>query len=239
MLASDLGLIEYDSCFALQRRIADLKISGAWSDVLLTARHDPTITFGTRGGACDLLVSEARLAELGVRTRVSDRGGRATYHGPGQLVVYPVVTLRALGVSVRSYVEGLEDTILRTLDALGVKAFRAKGKVGVWVSPDEKIASIGARVRRGVAYHGFSLNVDMDMDPSALVICCGAPDARMVSVNQILARPVEMARVRELAVESFAQVFSVSLTPVSAPELFRALGQSAAAEAIESDPSAI
>ena len=140
-----------------------------------------------------------------------DRGGEATFHGPGQLVCYPIVDLKALGLSARKYVQGLEETIINTLADFNVKGFTQPKKVGVWTSATDKIVSIGVRIQRRVTSHGFSLNVDLQIDPCELIVSCGMPDARMVSLNKLVRHPVTLASVRNAVASSFAHSFGVSL----------------------------
>lgn len=215
MLLIDLDLIEYSQCLDIQRRIVENKIHAGGPDVLLILEHPSTVTLGVRGKASDLLISPEALAERGVALHHVDRGGEATFHGPGQVVCYPILDLKALGLSARKYVQGLEETIINTLAGFGVRGFRQAKKVGVWTSPTEKIASIGVRIQRRVTYHGFSVNVDLQIDPCELIVSCGIPDARMVSLNQIVPRPVSVEAARKAVARSFAKAFGVTLEPGS------------------------
>jgi lipoate-protein ligase B len=211
MLLIELGLIEYSQGLNIQKTIVEHKIAKRGPDVLLILEHPPTVTLGVRGKPSDLLISPEVLRERGVALYRSDRGGEATFHGPGQLVCYPIMDLRALGLSARKYVQFLENTIINTLASFDVKGFTQPRKVGVWTSPTDKIASIGVRIQRRITSHGFSLNVDLQMDPCELIISCGMPDARMVSINQIVPRPATVKAVRKAVTSSFAEVFSVNL----------------------------
>ncbi len=215
MILIELDLIEYAQCLDIQKRIVRRKLLEGGPDVLLILEHPPTVTLGVRGKASDLLISPAEMSERGVAVHNVDRGGEATFHGPGQVVCYPIVDLKALGLSARRYVQGLEDTIINTLASFGLNASSRSGKVGVWTSPTDKIASIGVRIQRRVTYHGFSLNVDLNLDPCELIVSCGMPDARMVSLNQLVPRPVTVDSVRKAVARSFADVFGVKLEPGS------------------------
>ncbi|MGO9570294.1 MAG: lipoyl(octanoyl) transferase LipB, partial [Desulfomonilaceae bacterium] len=211
MLLIELDLIEYAQCLDIQKRIVQRKILEGGPDVLLTLEHPPTVTLGVRGKTTDLLISAKELGKRGVAVHHVDRGGEATFHGPGQVVCYPIVSLKALGLSARRYVQGLEETIIKTLADFDVRGFGQPRKVGVWTSPTDKIASIGVRIQRRITSHGFSLNVDLQMNPCELIVSCGMPDARMVSLNQLVPRPVTVASVRKAVSRSFADVFDVNL----------------------------
>jgi lipoyl(octanoyl) transferase len=215
MILIELDLIEYSEALEIQKTLVQNKILEGGPDVLLILEHPPTVTLGVRGKASDLLISTEALAERGVALHRSDRGGEATFHGPGQMVCYPIVDLKALGLSARRYVQGLEETIIDTLAGFHVKGFSQSRKVGVWTSPTDKIASIGVRIQRRITSHGFSLNVDLQMNPCDLIVSCGMPDARMVSLNQLVPRPVAVESVRKAVARSFAKVFGVNLEPGS------------------------
>jgi lipoate-protein ligase B len=215
MLLIELDLIEYAQCLEIQKRIVRRRILEGGPDVLLILEHPPTVTLGVRGKASDLLISPEEMSKRGVAVHHVDRGGEATFHGPGQIVCYPIVDLKALGLSARKYVQGLEETIINTLASFEVKAFSQPKKVGVWTSATDKIASIGVRIQRRITSHGFSLNVGLQMNPCELIVSCGMPDARMVSLNQLVPRPVTVDSVRQAVARSFAKVFGVNLEPGS------------------------
>jgi len=191
----------------IQRKIVQRKISGRSPDVLLLLEHPPTITLGKTGAESDLLIPAEDLESSGIALHSVDRGGEATYHGPGQIVGYPIMDLKSAGLSIREYVYQLEETLIVALAEFGVRGFRRAGKVGVWTDTRDKIGSIGVRVRRGVTYHGFSLNVDLSIDPGPLMVSCGMPDIRMVSLNNLLDHPVETRSVMDSVARSFARVF--------------------------------
>jgi lipoate-protein ligase B len=211
MILIELDLIEYAQCLDIQKRIVRRKILEAGPDILLILEHPSAVTLGVRGKASDLLISPEQMSERGVAVHHVDRGGEATFHGPGQVVCYPIVDLKALGLSARRYVQALEETIIKTLADFDVRGFSQPKKVGVWTSPLDKIASIGVRIQRRVTYHGFSLNVDLNLDPCELIVSCGMPDTRMVSLNQLVPRPVTVDSVRKAVARAFAEVFGVNL----------------------------
>jgi len=220
MLLIELPVIDYDEAYNLQKDILENKLSKGSPDVLLLLEHPPTITLGIRGKISDLLVREECLTQKGIEIYFSDRGGEATFHGPGQLVCYPIINLKQLGISVKDYVNRLERTIITALDLFGVKAYRRNGKIGVWTGPDHKIASIGIRISRRIAYHGFSLNIALEHNPSDFMISCGMPDARMISLNDLSGTGISMGSAKEAIADSFAKVFGVNLEPCSLDEFF-------------------
>jgi lipoate-protein ligase B len=224
MLLLDLPTIGYRDALDLQRRVVRAKIRSRGPDVLLLLEHPPTVTLGTRGSLSDLRVSEHELTDRGVSLFRVERGGAATYHGPGQLVCYPIMDLKSRSLRLRDYVFKLEETIIRTLKSFDVDANRDPRAPGVWTGPGEKIGSLGVRITRRVTFHGFSLNVDLVGDPGDLIVTCAMPEVRMVSLSGVLGRSVDMASVREKAVESFAEVFGVTLRSCSPAELTRILG---------------
>jgi lipoate-protein ligase B len=161
------------------------------------------------------LISPEELADRGVTVHHVDRGGEATYHGPGQLVCYPIVDLRARGCSVRGYVSLLEETIIASLAVFGVTGFRRRGTAGIWTGVSDKIASIGVRIQKRVTSHGLSINVAMPLDPGELIISCGMTGIRIVNLNQLVEVPVSIQAVRQAVAKSFARVFNVTLVPCS------------------------
>lgn len=221
MLLIELTRTDYPKALEIQRRLVERKISEGGPDMLLVLEHPPTVTLGTRGDESDLLVSEDALARHGIGLYRVDRGGEATYHGPGQLVSYPIVDLKPRRLSVRDYIWTLEEVIIRCLAGFGLKSFRQPGKAGVWIGPVEKIASIGVRIQRRVTYHGFSVNVDLEVDPCEFIISCGMPNVRVVSLNQLVNPPVDADEFRDAMVASFSRVFAVSLQRSSLEEAMK------------------
>jgi len=213
-LLLELTECDYLQAIEIQRSMVAKKISTGGPDVLILLEHPPTVTLGTRGRESHLLMSREELAHRGVAVHVVDRGGEATYHGPGQLVCYPIVDLRSRGCSIRDYVSLLEETIIGALALFGVTAFRRPGRAGVWTGMTDKIASVGVRVRQRVTSHGFSLNVAMTVDPGELIISCGMSEIRMVNLNELVEVPVTMEAVRAAVTQSFAGVFQATLVPL-------------------------
>ncbi len=211
MLLIDLESTEYLRFIEIQKKIIKRKITAGFDDVLLLMEHPPTVTLGLRGNLSNLRIEQDQLTKLGISLYFADRGGEATYHGPGQLVGYPLMDLKKLNISVKNYIFNLEETILIALQKLGLRAFRHKGKPGVWTGDQDKIASIGVRIQRRITSHGFSLNVDLKKDPTLFITCCGDPGIRMVSLNQLLTAPVPAGRLRQIISDSFSEVFKINL----------------------------
>jgi lipoate-protein ligase B len=218
MLVVQLGRMNYVDALRLQTTLSDGKIRGFRPDVLLSVEHPATITLGRRGLRSDVLISPEEAERLGIEIHTTDRGGLATYHGPGQLVCYPIMDLRARSMTVTVYVHALESVILCALERLGLNGMRIRGKPGIWVSPTAKIASIGVNIRRRVTSHGFSLNVKLAHDPSKFIVNCGMADIRMTDIAS-QAGPVEMTEVTRHVVTSFGHVFDEPVIPMRLEEL--------------------
>jgi lipoyl(octanoyl) transferase len=180
----------------------------------LLLEHPHVLTLGVRkgGGRANIIASPERLADLGVAVYEAGRGGDVTYHGPGQLVGYPIIDLRPDRQDVHQYVRDLEEVLIRTCDDFGIRAERLAGFTGAWVAhPErglEKIAAIGVRIARWVTSHGFAFNVSTELDFFRLIVPCGISDRGVTSLVRQLGRPVEMRAVRESIVHQFANVFS-------------------------------
>ena len=215
ILLVELPLTDYDTSLEIQNSIVERKILHGGDDVLLLLEHPPTVTLGTRGNDADLVATEECLASLGVSVYPVHRGGGATYHGPGQIVCYPIVDLRRLGLRIRDYVHGLEETVIRTLHLFGVTGLRQSKMPGVWIDTSHKIASVGVRIKRSVTSHGLSLNVNMTVDPTELIVVCGMPGVRMVNLAELVTLPVDIPRVRDRLARSFGEVFGISLERAS------------------------
>jgi len=182
-----LGRLSYDEAFVLQERIRDAVIAKQRGPTLLLLEHDPVLTFGRRGESGDLKQSLAQLETQGIAVRQTARGGRATYHGPGQLVGYPIVRLRSVAASVPSYVCALEEGIIQALAALGIHGERIDGQPGVWIG-ENKIASVGIAVTHGVAWHGFAINIQDKLEGFDAVRPCGL-DIKMTSIAHEVRKP--------------------------------------------------
>ena len=208
-----LGVMQYQSALDLQRRLHALVVTNELPDLLLLLEHPHVYTLGRRGQQSDILVPGDTLERLGVGTYASDRGGETTYHGPGQLVGYPIVNLRRLGIGVRKYVETLEYTLIRALSGCGIAANSDGKPTGVWVE-DRKIAAIGVRVSRSVTMHGFALNVCPDLSFFENIIPCGMPDVRVTSIACELGRSLAVMEVLEVVARSFGREFGMAVEDI-------------------------
>lgn len=230
-----LGEMDYGQAWALQKRLADEIGDGKRPPTLLLLEHTPTFTFGRRGKASNLLWDQAELSRRGIQTHWVDRGGDITYHGPGQLVGYPLLPLQPGGLAAGGlpagrlpqadylgYLRGLERMLTQTLGQMGVSGRTIEGRTGVWVDmPDTsptnpakiaKIAAIGVKVNaKGVSLHGFALNVDPDMEPWQGIIPCGIEDCRVTCLAELVSPCPDMQEVRNQLVKAFCQVFNYDL----------------------------
>jgi lipoate-protein ligase B len=210
----------YERALRLQLRISEAKKRGFAGDVLLLLEHPPTITLGRNGTWTHLLVPEETLAARGVVRCEVDRGGDITYHGPGQLVGYPILALRNHERDVRRYMRNLEELILRVLSSYGIGAARRDGLTGVWTDGG-KIAALGVHISRWITRHGFALNVNTDLAFFDLIVPCGVSGARVASMASLLQQPIEVEDVAHKVIPSFGAVFERSMTILSEEDLWR------------------
>lgn len=233
-LLLSFGPVEYGRALELQHGLVALRQADEIPDTLVLLEHPPVITIGKSGQAANLLVPEAELARRGIAVRRIERGGDVTYHGPGQLVGYPVFRLRQGIAGVRAFVEGVERALVAALGRLGVGAGLRPGLIGVWVA-DRKIASLGVAVRHAVTFHGFALNVTTDLDAFRLINPCGMPDVTMTSVGR---EGGNAAGVRSAVVRGFESEFELDLRPAAGqshlPRSFTSLTNGLSAAAIDS-----
>jgi lipoyl(octanoyl) transferase len=208
----NLDLVTYENGMRLQQKLVEMRQGEAIPDQLLLLEHPPVITLGRGGDARNLIAPPASLAAARVRFFETTRGGDITYHGPGQLVGYPIVHLGEGKRDVRKYVTKLEEVLIRTVAAYGITAERAEGKRGIWVGND-KIAAIGVRIARWVTSHGFALNVTTNLDHFRLITPCGLHGTGVTSIARLLGRDVPMNDVRAVIAATFADVFERELVP--------------------------
>lgn len=220
LAVASLGVVPYDRALDLQERLVDARARGG-EDTLLLLEHPPVYTLG-RGADTAFLGAAAGGAVPVVRT---SRGGQVTYHGPGQLVAYPVVDLRGHRCDVRWYVRRLEDVVIRSLEAFGITGERVDGAPGVWVA-GAKIASIGIAVRRWITWHGVALNVDVDLTPFTRIVPCGLAGVRMTSLARE-GRSVDRAAVGEVLARAFASVFGYDVVVPYEPTFVHSLAGAA------------
>ena len=211
-----LGLTPYGEAWDLQRALAGAVSQGAIPDTVLFLEHPPVVTLGRRTDEQEIHVPEGAEVEV-VET---DRGGKSTFHGPGQLVCYPILDLNRHGRDVKRYCRDLEEAVIRTLAAVGVEGERIEGLTGVWLtSPPRKIASIGVHISRWVTTHGYALNVDLDPAPfTQWITACGLEDAAFTTVARELGRPIGVDDIRPAAVQAFADVFGLTFEELPAED---------------------
>jgi lipoate-protein ligase B len=209
------GLTDYPEGLEMQRQAIAAVGEGRSPHVLVLLQHPPTYTLGVRGKAEHVLASEEALARIGARVYRVDRGGDVTFHGPGQIVGYPIFRLNAWGEGPLWYVRKLEAALIDVLAALGIAAGRVKGRPGVWVGA-AKVAAIGVRVSRGVTSHGFALNVSPDLSYFAHIVPCGLADATVTSVERLLGRPAPLRGVEDLVIDSLGRVFDLEMEEAEA-----------------------
>ena len=241
----DLGLIGYAHAYALQKRIVAARKSNAIGDVLLLCEHTAVITQGRNGKREHLLVSENVLRQRNVEFYETSRGGDITYHGPGQLVGYPILQLGAIRKDVVWYVRMLEEVMIRTSAEFGIKAVRESGKTGIWVQTDEKdlmqkiqssprgeerreiaaekLGAIGVHISRWVTSHGFAYNVSTDLRNFDLIVPCGIPGRKATSLEKLLGRAVSLSEIAPRIAEHFGEVFAVGMQKSTREELLEKL----------------
>ena len=203
-----LGLIPYADALALQRALVEDRRAGRVGDLLLFAEHPHVLTLGVRGdgGRSHILATADALARRGVEVHEAGRGGDVTYHGPGQVVGYPILDLKPDRCDVHRYVRDLEEVLIRTAGDFGIDAHRVEGLTGVWVG-QEKLAAIGVRIARWITSHGFAFNVSTNLDYFQLIIPCGIADRSVTSLERLLGRTVELADVEDRIASRFAEIF--------------------------------
>jgi lipoyl(octanoyl) transferase len=211
------GVVPYGEALALQRSIAARIAEGSSPDTILLLEHPPVITLGRRTDPGELHVPPGADVEI-VET---DRGGKSTYHAPGQLVCYPILDLTRHGQDVKRYCRDLEEALAQTLGAFALEGQRIDGLTGIWLTPPpRKIASIGVHISRWITTHGYALNVDLDPAPfTQWITACGLDDAAFTTMAEELGRPLDVAEVRPAAADALAGVFDLDLEEIPVEEL--------------------
>ncbi len=226
-------LVEYDTipyaeALTLQRRLVAARKRGALNDLLLLLEHPPVFTLGRNAHESNILAAPEFLQQLGIEVYRVERGGDVTYHGPKQLVGYPILDLRHFRQDVGWFVRSVEETLIRAIGDFGIQGRRIEKLVGVWVDlpsngtgphSEAKIVQIGARIEEWITYHGFALNVDPNMQHFDLIIPCGISDKAVTSMARLLKQPMNMRAVRDRVAVRFAEVFGAELTRLTPAEL--------------------
>ncbi len=214
----DLQLCPYGEAYSFQKEIHRLRAAGQLPDTLILVEHRPVYTVGRAGGFEHVRVSREYLQSRGVEIHEIDRGGSITYHGPGQLVGYPIMDLELLGRDLHRYLRQVEEVIIRAAMAFGIEACRFPPHTGVWVQK-KKIAAIGVGCRSWVTFHGFAFNVSTDLEYFSLIDPCGMKEYGVTSLSSLQGESVSMDEAKAVIVESFADVFDLSLEKVKAGEI--------------------
>ena len=217
---ADMGRTKYADAWEFQRQIFDLRHYGLVGDTLLVTEHDPVYTIGKGGDENHLLASEEELKNGGISLFRIDRGGDITYHGPGQLVGYPIIDLQDYKADLHWYLRSLEEVLILALEEFDIDGVREEGMTGVWVK-GEKIAAIGVKISRWITMHGFALNVNTDLSKFDRIIPCGIFHKGVTSMQRILERDIPMEEVRSVVRRAFASVFARNIVPMPWEELHR------------------
>jgi lipoyl(octanoyl) transferase len=212
-----LGLVPYQEAWELQRSVANAVSEGALPDTVLLLEHPPVVTLGRRTEPGELHIPQGAKVEI-VET---DRGGKSTYHGPGQLICYPIFDLTRHGQDVKKYCRDLEEALIRTMAPLGLEATRIEGLTGIWLErPPRKIASIGIHISKWISTHGYALNVDLDPAPfTDWITACGLEDAQFTTIARELGRSVAVDEVHPHALAALADVFNLDFNELPEREV--------------------
>ncbi|RLB18842.1 MAG: octanoyltransferase [Deltaproteobacteria bacterium] len=218
---AELGTQPYRPVLDLQHRLVEeLQKGELETDTVLLLEHEPVFTLGHNGGRENLTVSEKVLKQKGIEVVETERGGNITYHGPGQIIAYPIIRMNRLALGIPEYVEGLEEVMLRTSSDWGVRAERNSLNHGIWVGR-RKLGSVGIAIRRGISFHGIALNVNLSLEPFCWINPCGLSGVAMTSLEEEGAQNVDVALVREGIVRHLAAVFGIRTAPITLQVLER------------------
>jgi lipoate-protein ligase B len=219
----NLQMMEYRQAWDLQARLVMARKNNIIdSDILLLLEHPAVFTLGRRGGRENLIVSGEFLDKFGIPVIQIERGGNITYHGPGQLIAYPIVDLEVARLNVDTYVERLEETMIRTARNFDVQAHRNPLNRGIWVG-NNKMGSIGIALRKGVSFHGLALNVNLSLEPFTWINPCGLKNVGVTSIKKESRRDVTMQVVRHVFINHFQTVFEIELVPSTLQEITQAM----------------
>ena len=218
LLTIDLGRTRYADAWALQKKLFSARLAGRIPDVLLLTEHEPVYTLGKGSDANHLLANDAELRERGIDVFAIDRGGDVTYHGPGQLVGYPILDLNGYYLDIHRYLRDLEEVLIRTVSDFGITAGRSDGLTGVWANGD-KLAAIGVKVSRWTTMHGFALNVNTDLTYFDRIIPCGIFHKGVGSLRSVTGQEIVLSDVARSVTKNFESVFSVASHPTMLTEL--------------------
>ena len=207
-IVRDLGFLGYLEAWEIQKQVAEEVISGA-PDALLLVEHPPVLTLGASFHSENLLFTREQIEARGVQVHETDRGGDVTYHGPGQLVMYPIFDVSRHGKDLHQWLRDLEETQIQLLAGLGIEARRFAPHTGAWVG-EEKVAAIGVKIRKWVSLHGIALNCSNDLKEFGLIVPCGISNYGVTSVSQLLGRVFSVEEAKPLATRAFESVFGLN-----------------------------
>ena len=216
LITINLGRTRYADAWELQRKIFSARLAHRVPDVLLLTEHEPVYTLGKGADANHLLANDLELIEKEIDVFNIDRGGDVTFHGPGQLVGYPILDLNEYYLDIHRYLRDIEEVLIRTTKDFGVEAGRSAGYTGVWVKND-KIAAIGVKVSRWITMHGFALNVNTDLSYFERIIPCGIFHKGVTSIQALTGNEITMTEVEKSVIRNFESVFSAAPEPIAAP----------------------
>jgi len=202
----DLGRMAYEPCVAFQRELLEKVVTGSEPNVLVFVEHEPVLTLGSSFHETNLLLPILEYEARGIQIVRTDRGGDVTYHGPGQLVIYPIFNLAYLGKDLHKWLRELEETIIVTLRQYSLPGVRLPINTGVWIG-ENKVAAIGVKIRKWVSMHGVALNCDIDLEPFQTIVPCGIQGHGVTSISRELGRRVTVEEIKPLVVEAFREVF--------------------------------
>ncbi|MBC7959745.1 MAG: lipoyl(octanoyl) transferase LipB [Vallitaleaceae bacterium] len=219
-----LGLIEYEKALFIQERLQKQRIEGKCLDTLLLLEHPPVLTMGTRAESNNIVVPKGLLEKMGVQIIECNRGGDVTYHGPGQIVGYPIIDLKGHGRDIRSFVHRLEQVFINILsEDFGIDSHRGEGKyTGVFVGTD-KLTAIGISVSRWVTMHGFAFNVNTDLSHFQWIVPCGLQDKGVTSIQKLTGQSYDMNQMNRRIIKQFETLFDVNIMEVTVEELLASL----------------
>lgn len=227
----DAGFLDYQAAYRILHALSQKRIAGCVNDVLMLVEHSPTLTVGRSGGFQNIRVPPEELERRGIKVYEVERGGDVTYHGPGQLVGYPVLDLKRRGRDIHRYVRQLEEVIIKSLARYGILAGRREKHPGVWVGRD-KIAALGVAVKKWVTMHGFAFNISCDLDYFRMIVPCGITDGGVTSLARLLEKEPDFREASRVVRDVFATVFDMELEKVSLDELLGPQAGAAAGEAV-------
>ena len=217
----NLGIVPYADALALQHRIVEARKRGVLNDALLLLEHPPVFTLGRNADESNVIASPEYLKQIGIDVFRVERGGDVTYHGPGQLVGYPILDLHNFRLDVGWFVRSMEEMLIRTLNDFGIHGKPIEKLVGVWLDTptgEAKLVQIGARIEQWITYHGFALNVDPNLAHFDLIVPCGISDKAVTSMARVLNRPIDLQKVRRCVAEKFGAVFGAEIVEISSEE---------------------